>query len=108
MVFRWRFFFDMKARYELENMNLTLSNVTLRNAADSYVLLKAADDHNNNEITIKLSHGQAEFLEAELREVNRRRKENSSEIFRHNQESLNDDDSFNLFSIDLFNENESK
>ncbi|AXN41254.1 hypothetical protein ACFY5J_20925 [Peribacillus butanolivorans] len=98
----------MKARYELENMNLTLSNVTLRNAADSYVLLKAADDHNNNEITIKLSHGQAEFLEAELREVNRRRKENSSEIFRHNQESLNDDDSFNLFSIDLFNENESK
>lgn len=108
MVFRWRFFFDMKARYELENMNLTLSNVTLRNAADSYVLLKAADDHNNNEITIKLSHGQAEFLEAELREVNRRRKENSSEIFRHNQESLNDDDSFNLFSIELFNENESK
>ncbi|MFE4240505.1 hypothetical protein [Peribacillus butanolivorans] len=98
----------MKTRYELENMNLTLSNVTLRNAADSYVLLKAADDHNNNEITIKLSHGQAEFLEAELREVNRRRKENSSEIFRHNQESLNDDDSFNLFSIDLFNENESK
>ncbi|MED3688129.1 hypothetical protein P4534_04670 [Peribacillus butanolivorans] len=89
-------------------MNLTLINVTLRNAADSYVLLKAADDHNNNEITIKLSHGQAEFLEAELREVNRRRKENSSEIFRHNQESLNDDDSFNLFSIDLFNENESK
>ncbi|MFF2288249.1 hypothetical protein [Peribacillus butanolivorans] len=98
----------MKARYELENMNLTLSNVTLRNAADSYVLLKAADDHNNNEITIKLSHGQAEFLEAELREVNRRRKENSSEISGHNQESLNDDDSFNLFSIDLFNENESK
>ncbi|MGG0286885.1 hypothetical protein ABEY41_17550 [Peribacillus butanolivorans] len=98
----------MKARYELENMNLTLSNVTLRNAADSYVLLKAADDHNNNEITIKLSHGQAEFLEAELKEVNRRRKENSSEIFRHNQESLNDDDSFYLFSIDLFNKNESK
>ncbi|MGE7765732.1 hypothetical protein [Peribacillus sp. NPDC096540] len=98
----------MKARYELENMNLTLSNVTLRNAADSYVLLKAADDHNNNEITIKLSHGQAEFLEAELREVNRRRKGNSSEISGHNQESLNDDDSFNLFSIDLFDENETK
>ncbi|MGW6432282.1 hypothetical protein ACWFPQ_02985 [Peribacillus butanolivorans] len=96
----------MKTRYELENMNLTLCNVTLRNAADSYVLLKAADDHNN--ITIKLSNGQAEFLEAELREVNRHRKENSSEISGHNQESLNDDDSFNLFSIDLFNENESK
>ncbi|MFY0781045.1 hypothetical protein AB1K18_12230 [Peribacillus simplex] len=89
-------------------MNLTVSNVTLRNAADSYVLLKAADDQNNNEITIKLSHGQAEFLEAELREVNRRRRENSSEISGNDQERINDDDSFNLFSIDLFNESESK
>lgn len=98
----------MKARYELANMNLTVSNVTLRNAADSYVLLKASDDQNNNEITIKLSHGQAEFLEAELREVNRRRRENSSEISGNDQERINDDDSFNLFSIDLFNESESK
>jgi hypothetical protein len=97
----------MKARYELANMNLTVSNVTLRNAADSYVLLKAADDQ-NNEITIKLSHEQAEFLEAELREVNRRRRENSPDITGNDQEVINDDDSFNLFSIDLFNENESK
>ncbi|MEK4069508.1 hypothetical protein [Peribacillus sp. FSL R5-0717] len=97
----------MKARYELANMNLTVSNVTLRNAADSYVLLKAADDQ-NNEITIKLSHEQAEFLEAELREVNRRRRENSSDITGNDQERINDDDSFNLFSVDLFNENESK
>ncbi|TKH03008.1 hypothetical protein FC682_19540 [Peribacillus simplex] len=97
----------MKARYELANMNLTVSNVTLRNAADSYVLLKAADDQ-NNEITIKLSHEQAEFLEAELREVNRRRRENSPDITGNDQECINDDDSFNLFSIDLFNENESK
>ncbi|MFJ7366750.1 hypothetical protein ACIQWQ_21900 [Peribacillus frigoritolerans] len=97
----------MKARYELANMNLTVSNVTLRNAADSYVLLKAADDQ-NNEITIKLSHEQAEFLEAELREVNRRRKENSPDITGNDQEHISDDDSFNLFSIDLFNENESK
>jgi|SRR5919107_498433 hypothetical protein len=97
----------MKARYELANMNLTVSNVTLRNAADSYVLLKAADDQ-NNEITIKLSHEQAEFLEAELREVNRRRRENSPDISGNDQERINDDDSFNLFSIDLFNENESK
>ncbi|MFS0763789.1 MULTISPECIES: hypothetical protein [Peribacillus] len=97
----------MKARYELANMNLTVSNVTLRNAADSYVLLKAADDQ-NNEITIKLSHEQAEFLEAELREVNRRRRENSPDITGNDQEHINDDDSFNLFSIDLFNENESK
>ncbi|SIR97119.1 hypothetical protein SAMN05878482_1085 [Peribacillus simplex] len=97
----------MKARYELANMNLTVSNVTLRNAADSYVLLKAADDQ-NNEITIKLSHEQAEFLEAELREVNRRRRENSPDVTGNDQERINDDDSFNLFSIDLFNENESK
>jgi hypothetical protein len=97
----------MKARYELANMNLTVSNVTLRNAADSYVLLKAADDQ-NNEITIKLSHEQAEFLEAELREVNRRRRENSPDITGNDQERINDDDSFNLFSVDLFNENESK
>lgn len=97
----------MKARYELANMNLTVSNVTLRNAADSYVLLKAADDQ-NNEITIKLSHEQAEFLEAELREVNRRRRENSPDITGNDQDRINDDDSFNLFSIDLFNENESK
>ncbi|MFJ7509409.1 MULTISPECIES: hypothetical protein [Peribacillus] len=97
----------MKARYELANMNLTVSNVTLRNAADSYVLLKAADDQ-NNEITIKLSHEQAEFLEAELREVNRRRRENSPDISGNDQERINDDDSFNLFSIDLFNESEPK
>ncbi|CAH0290277.1 MULTISPECIES: hypothetical protein [Peribacillus] len=97
----------MKARYELANMNLTVSNVTLRNAADSYVLLKAADDQ-NNEITIKLSHEQAGFLEAELREVNRRRRENSPDISGNDQERLNDDDSFNLFSIDLFNESEPK
>ncbi|MEB2494321.1 hypothetical protein SOP93_24805 [Peribacillus frigoritolerans] len=97
----------MKARYELANMNLTVSNVTLRNAADSYVLLKAADDQ-NNEITIKLSHEQAEFLEAELREVNRRRRENSPDITGNDQERITDDDSFNLFSIDLFNENETK
>ncbi|MBD8137396.1 MULTISPECIES: hypothetical protein [Peribacillus] len=97
----------MKARYELANMNLTVSNVTLRNAADSYVLLKAADDQ-NNEITIKLSHEQAEFLEAELREVNRRRRENSPDITGNDQERITDDDSFNLFSIDLFSENESK
>lgn len=97
----------MKARYELANMNLTVSNVTLRNAADSYVLLKAADDQ-NNEITIKLSHEQAEFLEAELRDVNRRRRENSPDISGNGQERINDDDSFNLFSIDLFNESESK
>ncbi|MFJ7976681.1 hypothetical protein ACIQZI_13425 [Peribacillus sp. NPDC096379] len=62
----------MKARYELINMNLTLSNVTLRNSVDSYVLFKASDE-NNNEVTIKLSHQQADFLEAEFTDLNLRR-----------------------------------
>ncbi|MGE6377082.1 hypothetical protein [Peribacillus muralis] len=97
----------MKARYELANMNLTLSNVTLRNAADSYVLLKAADEQ-KNEITIKLSHAQAEFLEAELREVNRRRRENGPDISGYDRELDDGDDSFNLFSIDLSDESEPK
>ncbi|AOH54889.1 hypothetical protein ABE28_011040 [Peribacillus muralis] len=97
----------MKARYELANMNLTLSNVTLRNAADSYVLLKAADEQ-KNEITIKLSHAQAEFLEAELREVNRRRRESGPDISGYDREHEDGDDSFNLFSMDLFNESEPK
>ncbi|WP_057914784.1 hypothetical protein [Peribacillus muralis] len=97
----------MKARYELANMNLTLSNVTLRNAADSYVLLKAADEQ-NNEITIKLSHGQAEFLEAELRDVNRRRRENGPDSSGYDREPNDEDDSFNLFSIDLYNESKPK
>ena len=91
----------MKARYELENMNITVSNVTLRNAADSYVLLKATDSQGQNEITIKLSHEQSEFLEAELRDANRRRKENSS----HSQDRLlEEEDSFNLFSLDFLDE----
>ena len=95
----------MKARYELEDMNITVSNVTLRNAADSYVLLKAADTQGQNEITIKLSHEQSEFLEAELRDANRRRKENVG----HSQERWQEEeDSFNLFSLDFLDERPSE
>jgi hypothetical protein len=58
-------------------MNLKISNVTLREAAHSYVLLTAVDNQ-QNEIVIELSHEQAEFLEDELYEANRRRRENAA------------------------------
>ncbi|QNG58607.1 hypothetical protein H4O14_12205 [Bacillus sp. PAMC26568] len=90
----------MKARYELNHMNLTLSNVTLRDSADSYVLLKAADE-NNNEVTIKLSHHQAEFLEAEFKDLNRRRKSHTSDS---SLKTEDEDDSYNLFNSEFFNE----
>ncbi|MGG4489105.1 hypothetical protein [Metabacillus idriensis] len=92
----------MKARYELNNMNLTLSNVTLRDSVDSYVLLKAADE-NNNEVTIKLSHDQAEFLEAEFKDLNRRRKFYSDTV-RSVDKVEEEEDSYNLFSSEFFNE----
>ncbi|WP_191556925.1 hypothetical protein [Metabacillus idriensis] len=92
----------MKARYELNNMNLTLSNVTLRDSVDSYVLLKAADE-NNNEVTIKLSHDQAEFLEAEFKDLNRRRKSYSDTVRSVDKEE-EEEDSYNLFSSEFFNE----
>ncbi|MCM3595734.1 hypothetical protein M4D55_08070 [Metabacillus idriensis] len=92
----------MKARYELTNMNLTLSNVTLRDSVDSYVLLKAADK-NNNEVTIKLSHDQAEFLEAEFKDLNRRRKSYSDTVRSVDKEE-EEEDSYNLFSSEFFNE----
>lgn len=91
----------MKARYELNNMNLTLSNVTLRDSVDSYVLLKAADE-NNNEVTIKLSHDQAEFLEAEFKDLNRRRKAYSDTVRAGDKED--EEDSYNLFSSAFFDE----
>ncbi|TDL83150.1 hypothetical protein [Peribacillus frigoritolerans] len=92
----------MKARYELNNMNLTLSNVTLRDSVDSYVLLKAADE-NNNEVTIKLSHNQAEFLEAEFKDLNRRRKSYSDTVRAIDKEE-EEEDSYNLFSSEFYNE----
>ncbi|KMY49897.1 hypothetical protein [Peribacillus loiseleuriae] len=90
----------MKARYELINMNITLSNVTLRDSVDSYVLFKAADE-NNNEVIIKLSHQQAEFLETEFTDLNRRRKGQYSEPIIHDAEA-SDDESYNLFNGEFF------
>lgn len=63
----------MKARYEITDVNLKISNVTLPKAEDSYVLLTASDEK-NNEIVFALSHEQAELLENELYEANRRRR----------------------------------
>ncbi len=90
----------MKARYELINMNLTLSNVTLRNSVDSYVLFKASDE-NNNEVTIKLSHQQADFLEAEFTDLNRRRKGHCLEPIIHDDDACIDE-SYNLFNGEFF------
>lgn len=81
-------------------MNITLSNVTLRDSVDSYVLLKAADE-NNNEVTIKLSHDQAEFLEAEFKDLNRRRKTYSDTVRAVDKE---EEDTYNLFSSEFFKE----
>lgn len=90
----------MKARYELINMNLTLSNVTLRNSVDSYVLFKASDE-NNNEVTIKLSHQQADFLEAEFTDLNRRRKGHCLEPIIDDDDACIDE-SYNLFNGEFF------
>ncbi len=69
----------MKARYDIQHMNLKVSNVTLPQAEDSYVLIKAFDE-NQNEIVIELSHDQAEDLQIELYEAIRRREHHSSAI----------------------------
>jgi hypothetical protein len=67
----------MKVRYEIGKVSLKISNVTLPNAEDSYVLLTAADD-NKNEVVFALTHEQAQYIENELYEANRRWKEHSS------------------------------
>lgn len=85
----------MKVRFELKNMNLTLSNVTLPEALDSYVLFKAIDE-NNNEITLELTHDQAEFLQNEFKELNQRRKEH---IYEPSKQDKNE--SYNLFNMNF-------
>jgi hypothetical protein len=62
----------MKVRYQISDINLRINNVTLPKAEDSYILITAADGH--NEIIFELSHEQAEFLEYRLYEANRRRR----------------------------------
>ncbi|PZE22592.1 hypothetical protein [Paenibacillus xerothermodurans] len=61
----------MKVRYEITAVNLKISNVNPREAQEGYVLLTASDD-NDNELVFALSHQQAEYLEGELHETNRR------------------------------------
>lgn len=67
----------MKVRFEITDVNLKISNVTLPKAEDSYVLLTASDE-NKNEIVFELSHEQAEYLENQLYEANRRWKATAS------------------------------
>jgi hypothetical protein len=69
--------FGMKVRYQISDMNLKISNVTLPEAGKSYILITASDGK-NNEIVFELSPEQAEHVENELYEANRRRKEHSS------------------------------
>jgi hypothetical protein len=67
----------MKVRYEISDVTLKISNVTLPKAEDSYVLLTASDEH-RNEVVFALTHAQAERLENELYEANRRWKMTAS------------------------------
>jgi hypothetical protein len=67
---------EMKVRYEFTDVNLKISNVTPREAEESYVLIRVSDQ--DNEIVLALSHEKAEYLENELYEANRRWKEHLS------------------------------
>ncbi|RFU65172.1 hypothetical protein [Peribacillus glennii] len=59
----------MRVRFEIKNLHLRVGNVTRDN--QSYVLLRAYDD-TNNEIVLELTHEQAGFLEDHFYEANRR------------------------------------
>jgi hypothetical protein len=59
----------MRVRFEIKNLYLKVGNVTRDN--QSYVLLRAYDD-TNNEIVLELTHEQAGFLEDQFYEANRR------------------------------------
>ncbi len=84
----------MKVRYEIKDMDLKISNVTIRDAETSYVLVRAFDEV-GNEIAIALSHAQSEYLENELYEANRRRKENVGTSTQYVPDEFNED----LFSL---------
>ncbi|RFU70554.1 hypothetical protein D0469_06395 [Peribacillus saganii] len=60
---------SMKLRLEIKNLYLRVGNVTRDN--ESYVLMTAYDD-SNNEIVLELTHEQAGFLEDQFLAVNRR------------------------------------
>jgi hypothetical protein len=75
-LWRWSFMIVMKVRYEIGDIHLKASNMSPKDA-DSYVLLKASDD-SGNEIFFALSNSQADRLEAELYEANRRRRYNAA------------------------------
>ncbi|MFS0781864.1 hypothetical protein [Bacillus sp. 1P06AnD] len=82
----------MKARFEVQDMKMTLSNVTLPEGVESYVLMKATDG-SGNEITLEMSHEQAAFLEQEFKDLNRRRSEH---LYEPSEAETPD---FNLFNF---------
>lgn len=84
----------MKVRYEITDVSLKISNVTLPKAEDSYVLLTASDEM-KNELVFALSHEQAEHLENELYEANRRWKATAS-----TQHAENDTNEQNISNSD--------
>ncbi|PLR95098.1 hypothetical protein [Bacillus sp. T33-2] len=59
----------MRVRFEIKNLYLRVGNVTRDN--ESYVLLRAFDD-TDNEIVLELTHEQAGFLEDQFYAANRR------------------------------------
>ncbi|MFY4776593.1 hypothetical protein [Metabacillus sp. RGM 3146] len=59
----------MRVRFEIKNLNIRVGNVT--RDSQSYVLLTAYDD-SNNEIVLELTHEQAGFLEDQFYEANLR------------------------------------
>ncbi|TJY42781.1 hypothetical protein E5161_08035 [Cohnella pontilimi] len=61
-----------KVRYEIGDIHLRANNMSPKDA-DSYVLIKATDDF-GNEIAFALSDVEADHLEMELSEANRRRR----------------------------------
>ncbi|PZE21563.1 hypothetical protein [Paenibacillus xerothermodurans] len=66
----------MRVRYDVGDMNLRISNVTPAES-QTYVLITASD--NQNEIVFEMSIQQADRLQAELFEAQRRRRENANE-----------------------------
>lgn len=74
----------MKVRYEIGDITLKVMNMSPRDG-DTYVLLKASDE-SGNEIAFALSNKQADRLEAELYEANRRRRYSAVTATGHSNE----------------------
>ncbi|WP_026694099.1 hypothetical protein [Peribacillus kribbensis] len=81
----------MRLRLEIKNLYLKVGNVTREN--ESYVLM-TAHDNSNNEIVLELTHEQAGWLEDQFYNANRRWEERNSthSVIQPNvQPGINDD-----------------